>query len=209
MTSFLASLVKKSPFYYTYRDWNSIKEYESWKKNGGVPVPHIIKQKVLREFKDKFSISTLVETGTFYGDMIKAMKGDFDTIYSIELSEPLYRKARSRFKSDNNVHLLQGDSGKVLEILVPKIEVPALFWLDGHYSGGETAKGESNTPIFNELKHIFNSSINGHVIIVDDARCFGQDPGYPTMEELSAFVLKSKPNATIDSELDSIRITNI
>jgi hypothetical protein len=64
---------------------------------------------------------------------------------------------------------------------------PALFWLDGHYSGGVTARGESDTPIYAELVHVLGSS-HKNVIVIDDARCFGSGAKYPTIEALTAFV---------------------
>jgi hypothetical protein len=72
-----------------------------------------------------------------------------------------------------------------------KINQAALFWLDGHYSAGITAKGEKDTPIFEELSHILNAPDKRHVIIVDDVQNFGTNPAYPSLEELSAFI-KSK-----------------
>jgi hypothetical protein len=47
----------------------------------------------------------------------------------------------------------------------------------------------------------------GHVIIIDDARCFGSDPDYPNMEELSNFIKSKKPNLVIAVQDDNIIIT--
>jgi len=38
---------------------------------------------------------------------------------------------------------------------------------------GETAKGESNSPILNELQNIKNHHINTRTILIDDVRLFG------------------------------------
>lgn len=138
--------------------------------------------------------------------MIEAMKNDFDLIYSIELSKELYELAERRFAGDARIKLIQGDSGVELGKLVDKLEQPALFWLDGHYSAGVTAKGEKDTPVFEELTHIFNSRHEGNVIIIDDARCFGTDPAYPSFTELSAFIKNKMPGAKIEVKNDGIRI---
>lgn len=92
------------------------------------------------------------------------------------------------------------------KILLERIKTPCLFWLDGHYSAGVTARGEKDTPIVEELSHIFSSSDIGHVIVVDDARCFGVEPGYPTVEELSEFVKARRPNTRIAVVDDAIQI---
>lgn len=57
-----------------------------------------------------------------------------------------------------------------------------------------------------ELSHIFNSAEMGHVIVVDDARCFGVEPGYPSIEELSKYVKARRPNSHIEVADDAIRI---
>ncbi len=84
-----------------------------------------------------------------------------------------------------------------------------MFWLDGHYSAGVTAIGECDTPVMDELRHIFQSEITGHVVIIDDARCFGNGSGYPSIEALKTFILSKKNDVDIYIEQDSIRITNL
>ena len=135
------------------------------------------------------------------------MKNYFGRIYSIELSNELYEKAKRRFADDDRIKIIHGDSGIELGKLIASLDQPALFWLDGHYSGGETAKGDKDTPIYEELTHIFNSQQRGHVVIIDDARCFGTDPAYPSIDELSKFIKANSPEIVkIEVENDSIRI---
>jgi hypothetical protein len=55
---------------------------------------------------------------------------------------------------------------------VRQLQEPALFWLDGHYSGVDTGKDELDTPVSAELEAILGSPVKGHVILIDDARCF-------------------------------------
>ncbi len=184
------------------------KKLAEWQSKGKpVPPPHIVKQLAIRNYARRFGLKILVETGTLHGRMIEAMKDDFDRIYSIELSEELYKKAKDRFRKENSVELIHGDSGVELKHVIERLDQPALFWLDGHYSSGETARGEKDTPVFEELNHIFDDQVRDHVIIIDDARCFGTDPAYPTLEELTNFVKSRRPGAGISIQDDSIRIT--
>jgi hypothetical protein len=44
------------------------------------------------------------------------------------------------------------------------------------------------------------------VIIIDDARCFGTDPAYPTIDEIKGFIHARRENAQITVEGDSIRV---
>jgi predicted O-methyltransferase YrrM len=176
-------------------------------KDKPVPPPHSVKQEVLRSHARRYNLKILVETGTYLGDMVHAMKSDFAQIYSIELDKALFERARDRFAADSHVELIQGDSGKELGRLIPKLNQATLFWLDGHYSAGITARGDKDTPILEELEQILNAPDRGHVIIIDDARLFGTDPAYPTLEELTKYVLSKRPGLRIDVESDSIRIT--
>ena len=117
----------------------------------------------------------------------------------------LYKKAAVKVDG-KNVELIQGDSGEELASLVTSLKGPALFWLDGHYSGGDTARGEEDTPIYKELGHILGCGETGHVIIIDDAHLFGVDPSYPTMEELEEFVISKNGGVEIYQRDNMIRV---
>lgn len=212
MREMIKQLVKKTPFYYALRNWFSRHkqriEFEAWERNGRpAPSPHMLKQLVLESYAKQYGLTVLVETGTYFGDMVEGMKRNFEKIYSIELSPELFALAKKRFRGDGNVELICGDSGKEIGRLIPKLDQPALFWLDAHYSGGVTARAEIDTPIFEELGHILQSKEKRHVVIIDDARCFGTDSAYPTIEELTQFVRRQRADVEILVEQDSIRIT--
>lgn len=212
MKQLFKSILISIGLYTPLRSWmnkkKQKKELLDWERGGRPsPPPHFIKQQTIRALSEKYGLDILVETGTYYGDMVDAMKPYFNRIFSIELSEELYRKALKRFGGEQKVEIIHGNSGVEIGSLIRRIEKPALFWLDGHYSAGETAKGDKITPIYEELEHIFNSQHSGNVIIIDDARCFGVDPGYPSMEDLVNFVKLKKPDTKIEVKHDSIRVT--
>ncbi len=212
MKQLLKEIIKTTPLYTPLRNWviskRQKKELIEWVKQGRpVPPPHIVKQRTIRSFAEKYELKILIETGTYNGDMVEAMKGYFNQIYSIELSEDLYEEAKNRFDGMENVRIIHGDSGVELGKLAGMIEEPALFWLDGHYSAGVGARGDKDTPIYEELTHIFNANHNKNVIIIDDARCFGNNPAYPSIKELSDFIETNRPDTNIEVKGDSIRIT--
>lgn len=157
-----------------------------WEAKGcPVPPPHPIKRKTVRKAGKSSGIRTLVETGTFQGDMIAAMLGSFDEIHSIELLPEFYQRAIERFKGKPNVHLYEGDSGQVIGEVLQRINRPAVFWLDGHYSGEGTAIAAKSTPIVEELEAIAaDPHAAKHVILIDDAHCFTGENDYPTLERL-------------------------
>ena len=115
------------------------------------------------------AMTDFIETGTYQGGMVEALRPHFKEIYSIEFNDDLYHFNDQKFRDDKNVHLYHGDSAKEIQKILKLITKPALFWLDAHGSGEITFQ---NSPIEAELIAIFNHSVRGHVIVIDDARHF-------------------------------------
>lgn len=175
-----------------------------WEKSGRpLPPPPVVKQREIREIQKEYGYKTLVETGTYLGYMVSAQKRNFQKIYSIELSRELYNRAMKKFRKYKHIKLIQGDSGEKLPEVMKEINEPAIFWLDGHYSGGFTAKGESNCPIWKELDSVF-ANRNDHILLIDDARDFKGMNDYPTIEEVKSYLLKKNPTYTIFVKNDII-----
>jgi hypothetical protein len=178
-------------------DWN--------RYNAPTPPAHKIKQIALEETGKKYNCRILVETGTFRGDMMEAQKKNFDILYSVELSEEFWKAAKERFKNEPHIRLLQGDSGEVLPKLVPQLEQKTLFWLDGHYCGGDTALSAVECPIYAEIDAVVKNN-KGHVMLIDDARLFIGKRDYPTIPELTAHVKKVAPSYSVSVVDDIIRL---
>ena len=182
------------------------KIYNKWlAQNRPNPVPHIVKQKAVEEYQLKYNLKTLVETGTFLGDMVYSQKENFDKLISIELDYQLYKDVKKKLRLIKNIEIIHGDSGIVLKEILQKIEQQCLFWLDGHYSAGFTAKGNIETPIISELDTIFSNEID-HVVLIDDARSFNGTNDYPTLKFVEDYVLNKKNNYTIIVKDDIIRL---
>jgi hypothetical protein len=125
---------------------------KKWERKGKpLPTPERIKQDIVKDYAKSFSLRTFIETGTYHGGMVHAVKRCFERIWSIELDKNLCEEARQRFRRDHHISIVQGDSGEVLPEILASVDTPSLFWLDGHYSGGDTAKGKLETPIRIEL----------------------------------------------------------
>lgn len=181
-------------------------EILAWRRKGvPVPPPDAFKRMTVRTYRRAYGPRVFVETGTFRGNMVFAQQFQFDELYSIELDQTLFQRATERFRTQPHIRILQGDSGKVLPVLIPGIGRRCLFWLDGHYSGGETARGESDTPVMQELEAIF-ADPRDHVILIDDARLFTGKDGYPTLERLRSWVLERTKGYSVTMEDDIIRI---
>lgn len=170
------------------------------------PAPHAVKQQAILRVARSLGCTALVETETFRGDMVEAMRGRFEHVTSIELSPELHTRAQGRFHGVRGVRLIQGDSASVLAKLAPTLDHPTLFWLDGHWSGGETARGAVDTPVLEELRCLAPLLPKGQAVLIDDARLFGTDPAYPTIERLRGLVQQLAPGFVVDVFEDVISI---
>ena len=211
MDFFIEKMISGTFLYDIVSDRRHKRELYKWIESfRPCPPPHLVKQIVVKEYAKRFSLETLVETGTYLGFMVRSTMDTFQRIYSIELEENLYRRAAKKFSKYNHVTILQGDSGEVLSKLLESLNEPCLFWLDAHHSSGatfKTGKGKVLTPILAELKHILSHpKAQGHVILIDDAREFTGQNDYPTIDALKELVFRVKPEFTVDLQDDIIRI---
>ncbi len=171
------------------------------------PSPHLYKQRTIHQYAAEFKLGVLVETGTYMGDMVFAMKDVFERIHSVELSTEFYRRARSRFSENQTVVLWQGDSAVVLPNVISQLHAPTLFWLDGHYSGGVTARAEIDTPVVAEVRAIIEQCNVPFAILIDDARLFVGEGGYPRIDWLRETLHTARPDLSVHVSGDIIRIT--
>jgi hypothetical protein len=187
--------IKSTWLFDLLRPLKSKLEVKQWEKNGRLPpLPPSLKQKIVINYAKQYGINTLVETGTYFGDMVWAAKKYFKIIFSIEIDEALYDLAKKRFRKFKHVSILHGDSGEVLNDVFLRIMPPSLFWLDAHYSGGITSKGAVETPIYQELQNILAQPGQGYFILIDDARCFTGEKGYPTIQEIRDIIFRRHPD---------------
>lgn len=170
------------------------------------PTPQLIKHRIIRKVAQKYSLKILVETGTYLGTMINANKSYFERIFTIELNRKLYNRAKKRFAKYQHIQVQHGDSAKILPKILRNIQNPTIFWLDAHYSGGITSKGEIETPIASELNLILKNKQSKHALLIDDALCFNGRNDYPTIETIRSIILKKNSNYTVSIKNNIIYI---
>jgi hypothetical protein len=175
-----------------------------WQRSRRPPPPRSVKVGVIRGYASDVR-RAFVETGTFYGDTLAAVRPDFERLYSIELSARLAKRARRRFAGDPGITVLEGDSGLLLEGLLRSISAPVVLWLDGHYSSWLTARGETDTPILRELQAVLAAGTPDDVLLIDDARLFGRQPAYPPLQELLTLLQGGRPGWQVRVEDDIIQ----
>jgi len=170
------------------------------------PVNMFRKQQIITRLQKKTKIKVFIETGTFMGDMTVAQHKYFEKLFTIELGYDLYLKAQKRFEAFPNIKGLHGDSSKVMHKIIDEINEPAIFWLDGHYSGDITAKGELECPLWGELDAIIKRKELNHILLIDDARLFIGRNDYPTNREVEEFLILNNIHYKMFTKDDIIHI---
>lgn len=147
-----------------------------------------------KELFSRYPNPVFVESGSYYGDGIQAaIDAGFKTIYSIELDPALYMHCINRFKDNEFVNILFGDSHLILDYLLNKVNDRVTFWLDGHWAGPGTSQGKYESPLVQELQAIGRHYLKDHTILIDDLRCWDKSvQGFDT-ELLIAECLKINP----------------
>src|SRR5689334_17814500 len=136
----LGALARKTGIYDVLEPGYALLKQWQWKRSDcPIPPPSSVKRNILRQYGRTHGLRVLVETGTYRADTVRALRRDFDTIFSIELDETLHADAVTRCAGQSNAVLMKGDSAVVLPEVLARLDGPALFWLDAHYSGGKTA----------------------------------------------------------------------
>jgi hypothetical protein len=141
--------------------------------------------------KHFFTGGICVETGTYMGETTAFLGRNFSMVFSLEPSVLLHELARKRFLKRKNIFLINESSEDGFEEILRPISGNVNFWLDGHFSGKGTFKGNDVTPIELELtlnkKYLKN--LKNVSIAVDDFRLFNSERkgGYPSPKFLVDF----------------------
>lgn len=129
--------------------------------------------------QDLNNFSTLVETGTHLGETCINVSKDFKQIYTMEISEKYFQLSLRNFQihGTKNAHIFLGDSSTILPKLLQNLNENLFFWLDGHWSMGDTGRGDKDSPLLEEVQSIVEyckSKKTKTIIAIDDVRIFGK-----------------------------------
>lgn len=200
-------MLRRLPFYSGLKSLGHYPDYWYWKLRGKpARIPHLIKQKTVREYAERFGLRTLIETGTYYGEMVSAMKSRFDCIYSIEYDAGLAEAATRKFAGDSRIRILQGDSKDLIPEILKTLQQPALFWLDAGYYGWAGRQGDQSR-LSVEMEAILRHPLKGHVILMDDADGLNGKNGAPTIAEVTLRIETDFPGHKAAVAYNILRVT--
>jgi hypothetical protein len=170
-----------------------------------VPAPKLVKQFLLKDYS--IVGSDWVETGTHTGEMSSYLSNFANKVITIEPSSHFYELASTNLKKIDNIDILLGTSEANIEKACKEVRGNVSFWLDGHYSGGETYKGDSECPVPFELAIIekYLSTWVSTTIFIDDFREFKTHPhensDYPSNTFLANWATKIGLNWTVENDI--------
>lgn len=203
----LRKSLQRTPFYGLYKSLGHYPDYWYWKLRGQPErSPHLVKQRAVREYAERYGLRVLVETGTYYGEMVAAMKNRFDEIHSVEYDSRLAGRAQKKFAHWKHVHIHEGDSQLMVPGILETLRQPALFWLDAGYYGWAGRQGDKRR-LTAELEAILRHPVAGHVILMDDARGLTGQNGAPTVADLAHRIEADFPGRNLEVKHDILRIT--
>jgi len=164
-------------------------------------------------FLDDYKNTIFLETGFHRGDgIVEALRAGFECIYSCDISVFAYGWCSHRFQDHHDiVHLLLQDSREFLRDRIGHADLnqggkwitdlgqASTFWLDAHWSGGNGEVGgidggsPADHPLLEELAIIGTHPLRDHTLLIDDVREFGQEPGWPSLDEVKSAIWQINP----------------
>lgn len=137
-----------------------------------------IPQQVTLRLANLVGAQTFVETGTYQGGTTRWAAENFKFVHTIERSKVIYDRYSPELSKFPTVRTHFGNSKDVLPGLLVEIgSDPAVVWLDGHWSGGETAGEDDECPVIEELRAL--APRGNDIVMIDDARLFLCAPPKP------------------------------
>jgi len=134
----------------------------------------------------EFNINNFFETGTWKGDAVAhALQFPFEKIISAEIVHSIADEAKSRFKNEKRVTIVESSSIKALSAELPLVKGNCLFWLDAHFPGADAGivsydaekEDDIRLPLEKELSIIHEiRQSNQDLLIIDDIRVYEDGP---------------------------------
>jgi hypothetical protein len=188
-------------------DFRMLKQVRKWRRTGWkTPLNGFMKRFIIKAETRRLGAQCLVETGTLHGETVWFFRDELQKIFSVEIDPTLASAARERFRSFPHIEIIEGDSADKIADIVSRIPGACVFWLDGHYSSGDTGRGATDCPLWKELDAIATGLRHPFTILIDDARNFDTDPAYPKMQDLASYGARHFPDHLLKIENDIVHL---
>ncbi|MBV8206525.1 MAG: hypothetical protein JO041_07020 [Acidobacteria bacterium] len=189
----LRRLLRKTAFYPFWKRLGHYPDFWYWNLRGRpARPPHLLKQRLVRSAAQAHHLRVLVEAGTYFGEMVSALKTHFEQIYTIEFDPRFAELAARRFRRFPGIHVLQGSSDCLIPQVLAQLNQPALFWLDAGYCAWNGSFADSSR-LLTELNAILADSRFRHVVLIDDVVPFSGLDGTPDAGELMNYIQQQFP----------------
>jgi hypothetical protein len=113
-----------------------------------------------------------IETGTLNGSTTLRVEPYFDKLHSIEISKKYHSYTKNKYLG-HKINFILGDSSLVFIQLLPTITDNCVFFLDGHWSGGDTGRSIKDCPLNEEITQINDLFQHDAIIIITRFSLFG------------------------------------
>jgi hypothetical protein len=130
--------------------------------------------KIMSNFNlSELSHMNFYESGTYYGTTTLEMQPHFKQIFTIEVSVHIFENTHKYLTQYSNITHINGATEDIIkDIIVNNNQSEFIFFLDGHYSSGDTESSNIHVPLLEELKQINTYYKKKGLIIVDDYNLF-------------------------------------
>lgn len=109
--------------------------------------------------KERYGLTSFVETGTYHGDTTASMADVFEKVFTCEINPDYQYIAKKRCAGRDNIVFASGSSPESLRLIGPETANKALFFLDAHWN--------AYNPLLDELKVIAEMGVKPVIIIHD------------------------------------------
>lgn len=118
---------------------------------------------VIKYLRDKYAISTLIETGSFKGINARLHSKNFNLVMTCEKHNAYYEEAKENLKDYSNVIIKKEDSPDFVKRLSIN---PYIFYLDAHFYDPSLPTGKEKFVVLKELKNM--KKFKNSIIIIHD-----------------------------------------
>jgi hypothetical protein len=161
------------------------------------------------QLRECLGLRRAVETGTYRGLTARTLAPIFESVITIELSAQIHADAARALRGFQNIAAVRGRSQEILENAL-EFNVPTLYFLDGHWSGGHTAGEGERCPVLAEITAI-GAGNPYDCLVIDDARLFTSAPppphdprDWPTIVEVFDAIRAQRPEHLVTLLTDQV-----